>query len=178
MNETNEKTYWKPLSRISLAAGVISALVFWLHAATDKDKFLLLDYVNLVFHEFGHLLFGFFGERISIYGGTISQLAFPIIFLANFYLRREIAGAAFSAFWFGENLLNISVYIADARNMLLPLVGGGEHDWNIILSGLNMLGYDEVIAGIVRTSGWLIMVSAIIWFVITGLKAKSAGKES
>lgn len=176
MNETDEKIYWKPLSRIGLAAGVLSAIVFWLHAVTDKDNFLLLDYVNLVFHEFGHLLFGFFGERMCVYGGTISQLAFPFIFFVSFYLRREIAGVAFSAFWFGENLLYISVYIADARKMILPLVGGGEHDWNIILSGLNMLRHDEIIAGIVKTSGWLIMVSAVLWFLITGLKAKSTGK--
>jgi len=54
--------------------------------------------------------------------------------------------------------------------MALPLVGGGEHDWNIILMDLDMLKYDTTIAGIVRTFGWLIMISAVAWFVMIGLR--------
>ena len=78
----------------------------------------------------------------------------------------------FTAFWFGENLLNISVYIADARKMELPLVGGGEHDWNIILTGLHILNYDTVIGNMVKVSGWLIMVSAILWFLMKSVRIK------
>ena len=132
--------------------------------------FLLLDYINLPFHEFGHLFFGILGETFGIWGGTLMQLAIPSGILVNFLLRKEIGGTVLSAFWVGENLLNIAVYIGDARIMELPLVGGGEHDWNIILIDLDMLKYDTTIAGIVRTFGWLIMVSAVVWFVIMGLK--------
>jgi len=35
--------------------------------------------------------------------------------------------------WVAQNLWNISVYVKDARAEELPLVGGGEHDWNYLL---------------------------------------------
>jgi len=164
------KTSWEPVSRIVLAVGILSAVAFWIHALTNNSGFLLLDYINLPFHEFGHLFFGILGEGIGIWGGTIFQLLIPLIIFINFYLRKETSGVAFSAFWFGENLLNISWYIADARRMELPLVGGGEHDWNTILSGLGMLKYDTTIAGIVKTFGWLIMIATVVWLVIVSLK--------
>jgi len=98
------------------------------------------------------------------------QLLIPLGLFINFFLRKDTVGAAFCSFWFGENLLNTASYIGDARTMTLPFVGGGEHDWNIILMDLDILKYDTTIAGIVRTLGWLIMVSTVVWFVIIGLK--------
>ena len=164
------KTSWKPFSRIVLALGVLTALAFWIHVLTDNDGFLLLDYINLPFHEFGHLFFGLTFETIAVWGGTIMQLLIPFSVFINFFLHKDTAGAAFCSFWFGENLLNIASYVGDARTMALPLVGGGEHDWNIILMDLDMLKYDTTIAGIVRTFGWLIMISAVAWFVMIGLR--------
>ncbi|MFZ3089612.1 MAG: hypothetical protein WA240_03220 [Nitrospirota bacterium] len=164
---------WKPVSKISLFFGVVAAIAFWFHALTDKDNFLILDYVNLSFHEFGHLFFGIFGRTIGIWGGTIAQLLMPSMVLVSFWRRRETSGVAFSIFWIGENLLNISVYINDARSRLLPLVGGGEHDWYIILSGMNMLQYDTMLSGIVKALGWIIMVAAIVWLVVKAMENRT-----
>ena len=69
---------WKPVSKGVLIVTVLAAVAFWIHALLDKDGFLLLDYINLPFHEFGHLLFGFFGGKIGIWGGTIFQLMVPL----------------------------------------------------------------------------------------------------
>jgi hypothetical protein len=171
------RTFWKPVSKINLTICILAAIGFWIYALTDKDRFLLLDYVNLPFHEFGHLFFGILGENIGIWGGTIMQLAIPFGIFLSFWFRKETLGVAFSSFWFGENLLNISVYVADARKMELPLVGSGEHDWNIILSRLNMLQSDTLIAGIVRSVGWLIMLSSIVWLIIIGIKARTQESE-
>lgn len=168
------KTSWKSVSKIGLFCGVIAAIAFWIHALTDKDHFLILDYINLPFHEFGHIFFGIFGYKIGIWGGTIAQLLMPSMVLVSFWTRRETSGVTFSIFWIGENLLNISVYIADARSRLLPLVGGGEHDWYIILSGIGMLQYDTMIAGIVKALGWIIMIAAIAWFVVRALRAEKS----
>lgn len=168
----NMGTQWKPLSKAGLITSLLIAVVFWIYAMTDEDRFLFLYYVNLPFHEFGHILFGLFGDTLGVWGGTIMQFLIPLVIFVNFLIRRETAGTAFSAFWFGENLLNISVYIADARKMDLPLVGSGDHDWNIIFLGLGILQHDTMIAGIVKTFGWLVMGSAVIWLVIMGLKSK------
>lgn len=167
------ETSWKSVSKIGLFCGVLAAIVFWIHALTDKDHFLVLDYINLPFHEFGHIFFGVFARTIGIWGGTIAQLLMPSMVLVSFWTRRETSGAAFSIFWIGENLLNISVYIADASSRLLPLVGGGEHDWYIILSGMNMLQYDTIIAGIVKALGWTIMIAAIAWLVVKAMGNKT-----
>jgi len=160
---------WNPLSKAALITVALIAIAFCLYALTDDDGFLFLDYINLPFHEFGHLLFGPLGDTFGIWGGTIMQLLIPFGILISFCLRKETMGTAFSAFWFGENFLNISVYIADAREMELPLVGSGDHDWNIILSELGMLQYDTFIATAVKALGWLIMVSSVLWLVIMSL---------
>jgi hypothetical protein len=55
-----------------------------------------------------------------------------------------------------------SLYLL-ARALQLPLVGGGDHDWNTILSRWRLLAYDAQIAGIVKTVGWIGIVAASVW---------------
>lgn len=159
------KTAWKPVSKPALFAGAGAAAAFLIYAAASKSGFLLLDYVNLPIHEAGHLVFSPFGRTLSIWGGTLLQLIFPAVFCGYFALRGETAGTAFTAFWFGESLRYSSVYIGDARAMVLPLVGGGEHDWNTILGDLGLLGSDRTIADLVGFFGWAVMILSTLWFV-------------
>lgn len=159
------KIAWKPVSKPALFAGAGAAAAFLIYAAVSKSGFLLLDYVNLPIHEAGHLVFSPFGRTLSIWGGTLLQLIFPAVFCGYFVLRGETTGTAFTAFWFGESLRYSSVYIGDARAMILPLVGGGEHDWNTILGDLGLLGSDRTIADLVGFFGWAVMVLSVLWFV-------------
>ncbi len=170
-------TYWKPVSKTALITGLAAAGIFWLHALLDSDGFLFFDYVNLPFHEFGHLFFAPFGETLSILGGTIMQCAIPFGIMLNFLYRAEPAGFAFSGFWLGENFLYTSVYVADARKMELPLVGGGEHDWNILLSKWNLLNSDILIARILNTFGWVVMICFVGWFIWMWLRIKKEAQE-
>jgi hypothetical protein len=57
--------------------------------------------------------------------------------------------------WGFENLLNIARYVADARAQVLPLVGGGEHDWTALLDRWGCLAQDTAIAQVIRAMGWL-----------------------
>ncbi|HEX9009872.1 MAG TPA: hypothetical protein VF804_05855, partial [Holophagaceae bacterium] len=59
--------------------------------------------------------------------------------------------------------LNIARYMADARSQLLPLVGGGEHDWATLFGQWGCLARDTAIAGAVRTAGWMVMLGAWAW---------------
>lgn len=163
---------FKPVSKIAMAAWVLASVLFFVHAIMDGDGFLILDNVNLPFHEFGHLLFNPFGETIGYWGGTIFQLTIPLVILISFLIKGETLGMAFGALWFGENFLNIAVYVADARTMYLPLVGGGEHDWNIILGGLGLLQYDAKIAAALKIIGWLIMSASVLWVVLMSFMAE------
>jgi len=130
----------------------------------DDDGFvLLLDHANLAFHEAGHLFFGMLGSTLGLYGGTLGQLVFPVVAAVSFWRRRQAVGVALSGVWLFENFLNIARYMADARAQLLPLVGGGEHDWYHIFSGLGLLDRDTDVAAVTQTLGWLGMIGCMLW---------------
>jgi hypothetical protein len=123
-----------------------------------------LDLVNLAFHEAGHLFLAPFGETLHVLGGTLGQLAVPAGLAAYFLrARRDRFAAAACVWWAGENLVHIAVYMADARDLALPLVGGGEHDWNTLFYSFGLLGQDSVaaIAGVTRALGVLVMWGAL-----------------
>lgn len=159
--------YWQPIPTIGLVAFVVGALFLMLLLATDKDGYLaVLDDFNLVVHEAGHPLFGTFGESAGLWGGTLLQLLVPLAIAGVFLWQRAALSFAFAGVWFFENLLNISRYMADARAQELPLVGGGEHDWWNIFSRHGLLEQDTAIAAVVRTVGWVGMVSMLVFAVL------------
>jgi hypothetical protein len=53
--------------------------------------------------------------------------------------------------------------MADARALELPLLGGGDHDWNTIFTRWNVLQYDTQIAGALRISAWTGMALVCAW---------------
>ena len=50
--------------------------------------------VNLIFHEAGHVIFGFFGEFIAVLGGSLNQVLIPLIAAVAFLRTRQWASAA------------------------------------------------------------------------------------
>jgi hypothetical protein len=159
---------WQSLSLPSAIAWQAFYALFLLHAFRNTSGFLLIDNANLVVHEAGHLLFGWFGETLGIYGGTLLQLLVPFALAASFAYRKHTAGTAFCGFFFFENFLYTATYMADARVQELPLVsvGGGEavdHDWERIFTGLGLLQHDTQIASVVRLLGWTGMLAVAGW---------------
>jgi hypothetical protein len=149
--------------------GLLAVALAWITlrlAAGSQGCFL--DLVNLAFHEAGHLFLAPFGETLHILGGTIGQIAVPVG-LGIYFLkaRQDRFAAAVCLWWAGENLLNIAVYMADARDLALPLVGGGEHDWNTLFYDFGLLGQDSVaaIAGTTRVLGFLVTWTALATLV-------------
>lgn len=154
---------WKPVSR---TAGIIWLCVyglFLLYAAFDRSGFLFPDYANLIIHEGGHFFFSWFGRTIMILGGTLGELLVPLLCAAYFFAQRDVFGVAFSGFWFLENFPYIGAYMADARAGALPLVGGGEHDWEILLGQWGLLMKDQAIGGTMRAIGWIGMLATVAW---------------
>lgn len=125
----------------------------------------ILDGANLLFHEAGHPAVGLFSQRLMVYGGTMGQLTFPVILAVSFWRKGEAISFAASVIWFFENWLNIARYMADARVQVLPLVGGGCHDWGEIFGRWHVLSHDTQIAAVVRTTGWIGMSAACAWIV-------------
>jgi hypothetical protein len=133
-----------------------------------------MDLVNLAFHEAGHLFFTPLGSTMHFLGGTLGQLIVPGGLVVYFVLRRRQAlGAAFCCWWFGESLVNVAVYMADARTLALPLVGGGVHDWNELFFRFGLLGESSVsrISSSVHALGALFMLVGLAWVLYFALPA-------
>lgn len=151
---------------------------YFLWAAVYPDHWRLIDGVNLVIHEAGHLFFRPFGEFMMIAGGSLFQLIVPATFAGYFYYNRKYFSCAFVLFWLGESLLNVSVYAADSVEMQLPLLGGNDsiHDWNYMLDHLGLLWHTAGIAFAIRALGTLTIILALAWAMCTTLR--SSAKQS
>jgi hypothetical protein len=159
---------WKPVALPSLIGWTLVFLAFLAYAFRNTTGFLFIDSANLVVHEAGHLLFGWFGSSIGIWGGTLLQWLVPLLLAAFFFVQREPAGFAFCMFVFFENWLYTAAYMADARAMTLPLVTVGDpdgavHDWHFIFSQLGVLSHDTAIAALTRSGGWIGMMAVVAW---------------
>ncbi len=168
---------WKTVPTWQLVLASLGFALFFYLLKTDEDGYIFLDHVNLAFHEAGHPFFGLFGETLGLYGGTLGQLVFPVVIAVTFWKQRDPVGAAVAGVWFGENFLSIARYMADARAQVLPLVGGGEHDWTNIFSRWGVLSSDVVIARAVSTAGWVIMLAAWAWLAWRWMAARDSSGE-
>lgn len=156
-----EDTLFLLLVRVAFVA-VLGVITF--RIVTGRE-FVLLQGVNLLFHEAGHVLFFFFGRFVQMLGGTLGQLLIPTTVLIAFLRKSDFFGAFFAVWWIGQNLSEVSVYVGDARTQRIALIGG-EHDWAYLLSELGLLQYDTVIARIIWISGIVLMVTAVLAGVV------------
>jgi len=158
---------WRPIS-LKKAIGIAFAfgVVAYLRQSSADHWVRVLDDANLVFHEAGHPIFGIFGPTLGLYGGTLGQLVFPVVAAVHFYRERSTAAFGLCLAWFFENFLNIGRYMSDARAQVLPLVGGGEHDWTAIFSNWGVLPHDVQIGSFVQGLGWLGILGCGLWLVI------------
>ncbi len=162
---------WQPVSRPGLVAWLIFYVGFLIYAFQAHGQMLFIDMANLVVHEGGHNLFGWFGPTLGLWGGTLLQWLVPFLLAAYFFTHRQTTGFVFSLFFFFENWLYTATYMADARAQVLPLVTTGdpefaEHDFYRIFSNLGVLEYDTKIAGAVRLLGWCGMIGIVVWFAL------------
>jgi hypothetical protein len=155
---------WAAVTTSKLIGFAVGAGFFGLLILISESGFVfLIDHANLLFHEAGHPLIGLCSSRLEPYGGTIGQLVFPIALAVAFWRKDQPLSFAGSLIWFFENWLNIARYMADARAQELPLVGGGDHDWNTIFGAWQLLAYDTRIAAVVKSIGWIGMAAACAW---------------
>ncbi len=155
---------WDSVTGTKLVTFIIGTGLFFVLLFCSEPGFIfMVDHANLLFHEAGHPIVGMFSERLETYGGTMGQLAFPCVLAVSFWRKGQTISVAASAIWFFENWLNIGRYMADARALELPLLGGGDHDWNTIFTRWNVLQYDVRIAAVVKAIGWIGMLAACAW---------------
>ena len=176
---------WKPVSRPVLVAWLVFYVLFLGYAFSAHGGFLFIDSANLVVHEGGHNLFGWFGPTLGLWGGTLLQWLVPFLLAAYFFTERQTSGFVFCLFFFFENWLYTATYMADARVQILDLVTVGDsdaagrspHDWFNIFSDLGVLQHDIQIAAVVRTLGWIGMLATVAWLGWRGRKLSESRSE-
>jgi hypothetical protein len=173
-------------ARLALAA-VLALLAFGAFRGESGYVPLLGD-IDLAIHEFGHMLFMPFGipvlgRTMVILGGSLTQVAFPLLFFGYFLRkqddgrRRDVFAAMVCLWWSAINLLDVSIYCADSRAgnlMLLDGLTGKEsdgHDWNNLLTRWGLLEHDTVIARYMRAIAWLVCLASIVVAVWSALQA-------
>ncbi|MFH2069496.1 MAG: hypothetical protein ABII89_08585 [Candidatus Omnitrophota bacterium] len=124
--------------------------------------------LNLGLHELGHFAFMGLGQFWGIAGGSIVQLLIPIFAILMFLRQPDFFAISFTLAWLSTNFFDIAAYIGDAVEMTLPLVSpfGGEntiHDWNYLLTSLNLLERCQAISNLARFLGVITMLAGIIF---------------
>jgi hypothetical protein len=126
--------------------------------------------VNLVFHEAGHVLLMPFGRFLAVLGGSALQLLIPLLCGGVFLLKnRDPFAASVTLWWAGQSLMDLAPYIADARALRLPLLGGGTgaevegHDWEYLLGALGLMNQDVILGRLAFAAGALAVLAALGW---------------
>ena len=170
-----------------LALAMLLALLAWSAFRNEYGYIPLLSDIDLAIHEFGHMLFmpfgiQFLGNTMMILGGSLTQVAFPLIFFGYFFRKQDdgrrcdLFAAMVCLWWSGINLLSVAIYCADSRAgelMLLDGLTGKEsdgHDWYNLLDGWGMLEQDTAIARWMRGIAFIVCVASIVVAVWTELQ--------
>lgn len=162
------------LGRIALL-GVLCAWSLWIYADADVpageagSNFLHL--VLLPFHEAGHYaIFRWFGEFIMTLGGTLGQHLMPIVLGGALLIqRRDPFGAAVFFWLLGFSTLDMAVYMYDAFDPKLMLLGGTTgaesdgHDWQNLFGDTGLLPRARGIGVFFGVLGRSMMLAALLW---------------
>ena len=161
--------WWQRLLAVALAPYAL-----WLVAAYEYH---FLDGVNLAFHEAGHLFLRFGGDTLHFLGGTFGQLFFPAVLAIRFQRREETFESALCVLWLGESLMNVAVYMGDARAQALPLVGGHIHDWGWLLGRAGLLENCESLGRLLHVLASAVVIFAWVWLARAAFAVREPGRE-
>ena len=160
---------------ITLAVFVLWTLWIWrdgaIRAGETGSNFLHM--VLLPFHEAGHVIFRLLGQFMTILGGSLGQLLMPIA--AGYALlvnRRDPYGAALCLWLLGFSTMDMAVYMYDAYDPKLVLLGGvtgaesDRHDWQNLFGDMGLLDRAQGIGIFFGILGHAAMLAALAWAAI------------
>lgn len=105
---------------------------------------------NFLFHEGGHMVFGLLGlgnQFLTVLGGSAMQLLIPAACAIHLYLQKSRVGSLLCLAWLGQSAVDLSFYIADAKQQVLILITGRSgsegsfHDWAYLLDCFGLRRY-------------------------------------
>ena len=165
------------IGRVLVTLALIPLGRTWFATWDESAGIGLLRGINLAIHEFGHFLFqpfgwAFFGETGVILGGSLTQVAFPLLFTGYFLFskkHRDLHAASVCFWWAAVNVAEVAIYANDARARELMLISGATgqesdgHDFYNLFARWGVLERDTVYAMRMRAfAGFMIFVSTLV----------------
>lgn len=130
----------------------------------------VLSMANTVFHEAGHWILAPFGRFLSVLGGSLFQVAIPVVVGVALWRSASLAGPPFAMWWAGQSTASVARYIADAQGGRLMLLGGvtgrdapGTHDWRNLLQWTGLLQWDAALGWTVHILAAAAMGVGVVW---------------
>ena len=154
---------------------VFAAWTLWIWSDMDVARgeagSQFLHMILLPFHEAGHYaIFRWFGDFIMTLGGTLGQHLMPIVFgVALLWKHRDPFGAAMCLWLLGFSTIDMAVYMYDAFDPKLMLLGGmtgaesDGHDWQNLFGDMGLLRRARGIGRFFGVVGMLVMLAALAW---------------
>jgi hypothetical protein len=153
---------------------VFAAWSLWIWATNDvragEIGSAFLHMILLPFHEAGHyLIFRWFGDFITILGGTLGQHLLPIVAGIALLRQRDPFGAALCLWLLGFSTVDMAIYMYDAFDPKLTLLGGATgqesdgHDWQNLFGDMGLLRRSRGIALFFAFVGYATMVAGLAW---------------
>jgi hypothetical protein len=172
------EVWWK--GKVARFVAALGASAYFLYYASTASDWHFIDNIDLIIHEAGHWVFLPFGEFMHVLGGSLFQSIFPLLYVGYFYFKRDYYSGSLLLFWSGANLVNVSVYAADAQLMQLPLLGGDSviHDWNWLLVNTRTIEYTPQIASCIYGLGLTIIIVAALLSIYWSQSEKPATQVS
>lgn len=177
------RSTWGNTWRFVVGGGI--CLVIGWFAFVRSQPVPILSGVDLAFHEASHFLTMWLPQVLYFAAGSVGQVLWPLgIGIAFLVVNKDLLGAGLCFAWAGAAAQNVSVYVADAPTMALPLIGG-LHDWNTILGPdhLDALGAASGLARFVWVLGlgmWLAGLGMCCWgpFVMRARSRREAASAA
>jgi hypothetical protein len=126
----------------------------------------------LPFHEAGHVILRLLGNFMMILGGSLGQLLMPIAAGYALLRRRDAFGAALCLWLLGFSVVDMAVYMYDAFDPKLVLLGGAtgaesdRHDWQNLFGDTGLLRHARGIGLFFGFVGYLAMLAGLAWAAI------------
>lgn len=116
-------------------------------------------------HEAAHIVLMFASPVVTAAAGSLTEIVFVSLLLWVSIRAKSYLATGFSLIWFMLALSSAGRYMADAKDLLIPLIGPGanpQHDWNFVFTELNLLEQSGAIGDAIRFGGYAIGIAGLI----------------
>jgi hypothetical protein len=136
----------------------------------------IIDTIDLFIHEGGHGIFRIFGQFMHFLGGSLIQFIIPITTIVVFLRTSGPRSLMGTLYWLGQNMINVSIYVADAPKQQLTLISRhAMHDWRWLCGYMGIMDSAGDFAAVVAFLGTLSLLGAIgvtVYYIVFDIRAE------